>query len=104
VDLFNHVVKGFSAMLDELAHARDFEGVRGAGIRYGQRIGPTVARIAVMLATYGVAKLAGLFKGSALDLPGGSRAAALAEAQGIPIQALGGGSLQSRTGRDAESG
>src|SRR6185295_3308638 len=85
VDLFNHVVKGFTAMLDELKGAKDFEGVQAAGIRYGQRIGPTVARIVVMVATYGIAKFAGLFKGSALDLPGGSRAAALAEKQGFQI-------------------
>src|SRR5207244_2854989 len=39
----------------------------------------------VMVATYGVAKFAGLFKGSALDLPGGTRAATLAEAQGFRI-------------------
>src|SRR5262249_22591216 len=56
VDLFNHVVKGFTAMLDELGRARDFESVRGVGTHYGQRIGPTVARIVVMIATYGVAK------------------------------------------------
>jgi hypothetical protein len=85
VDLFNSVVKGFTAMLEELRSTRDFDGVRAAGIHYGQRLGPTVARIVVMIATYGVAKFAGLFKGSALDLPGGSRAAALAEAQGLPV-------------------
>ncbi|HYV47353.1 MAG TPA: HNH endonuclease [Myxococcaceae bacterium] len=85
VDVFNNVVKGFISMLDELKLARDFAGVRVAGIHYGQRMGPTVGRIVVMVATYGVAKFAGLFKGSALDLPGGSRAAALAEAQGFRI-------------------
>jgi hypothetical protein len=85
VDLFNHVVKGFTAMLDELKGAKDFEGVRAAGIRYGQRIGPTVGRIVVMVATYGIAKFAGLFRGSALDLPGGPRAAALAEKQGFRL-------------------
>jgi len=85
VDIFNHVVRGFTAMLDELEGAEDFEGVRAAGIRYGQRMGPTVARIVVMVATYGIAKFAGLFKGSALDLPGGSRAAALAEKQGFQL-------------------
>jgi len=85
VDFFNHVVKGFTTMLDELKRAKDFEGVRAAGIHYGQRIGPTVARIVVMVATYGIAKLAGLFKGSVLDLPGGSRAAALAERQGFRL-------------------
>jgi filamentous hemagglutinin len=90
VDLFNNVVKGFTAMLDELGRARDFESVRAAGIHYGQRIGPTVARIVVMIATYGVAKFAGLFKGSALSLPGGSRAAALAESQGLPVAAIDG--------------
>jgi hypothetical protein len=87
VDVFNHVVKGFTEMLDELARARDFEGVRAAGIHYGQRLGPTVARIVVMVATYGVARFAGLFKGSALDLPGGSRAAVLAESQGFRVPA-----------------
>jgi hypothetical protein len=85
VDLFNHVVKGFTAMLDELKSAQDFDAVRAAGIRYGQRIGPTVARIVVMVATYGVAKFAGLFKGSVLDLPGGTRAGANAEAQGFRL-------------------
>src|SRR5205823_3302041 len=54
VDFFRTVVKGFTAMLDELERARDFEGVRAAGIHYGERIGPTVARIVVMIATYGI--------------------------------------------------
>jgi hypothetical protein len=85
VDFFNHVVKGFTAMVEELARARDFAGIRAAGIRYGERIGPTLARIVVMVATYGVAKFAGLFKGSVLDLPGGSRSAALAESQGFRL-------------------
>jgi len=87
VDIFNHVVKGFFDMADELARTHDFEGVRVAGIHYGHRIGPTVGRIVVMVATYGIAKFAGLFKGSMLDLPGGSRAAALAEAQGFSLPA-----------------
>jgi hypothetical protein len=85
VDVFNNVVKGFTAMLDELGRAEDFAAVRAAGVRYGQRIGPTVGRIVVMVATYGLAKFAGLFKGSIPDLPGGSRAAALAEAQGFKL-------------------
>jgi len=85
VDIFNQLVKGFFAMTDELARAKEFAAVRAAGIHYGQRIGPTVGRIVVMVATYGVAKFAGLFKWSTLDLPGGSRAAALAEAQGFRI-------------------
>jgi len=84
------VVRGFTAMLDELGRASDFAAVRAAGIRYGQRIGPTVARIVVMVATYGVAKFAGLFKGNILDLPGGSRAAALAEAQGFKLSEVAG--------------
>jgi len=81
------VVKGFAALLDELERARDFAGVQAAGIHYGERIGPTLARIVVMIATYGVAKFAGLFKGGALSLPGGSRAAALAEEQGLRLPA-----------------
>jgi HNH/ENDO VII superfamily nuclease len=85
VDVFNHVVKGFVELLDELGRTRDFEGIRLAGFHYGQRIGPTVARIVVMVATYGIAKFAGLFKGSVQDLPGGSRAATLAEAQGFRL-------------------
>jgi len=38
-----------------------------------------------MIATYGFAKFVGLFSGSAPSLPGGSRAAALAERQGLRI-------------------
>lgn len=88
VDLFKSVVRGYAAMAEELAAAREFAAVRAAGERYGRRLGPTVARIVVMVATYGVAKLAGLFPGSATSLPGGSRAAVLAEAQGFRIPAV----------------
>lgn len=88
VDLFNNLVKGYKAMSAELAQARDFAQVRAAGLRYGERLGPTVARIVVMVATYGVAKFAGLFKGNALSLPGGQRAASLAESQGFRIPAI----------------
>jgi hypothetical protein len=87
VDLFNSLVRGYAALAEELAGARDFAAVQAAGERYGQRLGPTLARIVVMVATYGVAKLAGLFPGNATSLPGGSRAAALAETQGFRIPA-----------------
>jgi len=87
VDLFNNVVKGYLAMADELAVAQSFAQVRAAGERYGQRIGPTLGRIIVMVASYGVAKFAGMFSGNALSLPGGSPAAALADSQGLRIPA-----------------
>lgn len=88
VDLFNNVVKGYTAMTEELAAAQDFAQVKAAGERYGERMGPTIARIVLMVATYGVAKFAGLFPGGANSLPGGTRAAALAEAQGLRIPAV----------------
>lgn len=88
VDLFNNLVKGYLAMADELKVARTFADVRAAGERYGTRLGPTLARIVFMVATYGLAKFAGLFKGGADTLPGGQRAAALAEAQGFRIPAV----------------
>lgn len=88
VDLFNNVVEGYVAMGIALKAAHDFAAVRRAGENYGRRLGPMVARLVVMAATYGVAKVAGLFTGNSISLPGGPRAAALAEAQGFSIPAV----------------
>src|SRR5207248_9450693 len=84
-DLFNHVVKGYFAMVEELKGAQDFASVRRAGERYGHRMGPTLARLVLMAATIGIAKFAGVFTGDITTLPGGPQAAALAEAQGFQI-------------------
>jgi hypothetical protein len=87
VDLCNTVVDGYVAMATELNGAHSFASIRRAGENYGKRLGPMVARLVLMAATYGAAKAAGLFTGSSISLPGGQRAAALAEAQGFNLPA-----------------
>lgn len=88
VDVFNNVVKGYLTMEEEALAARDEEKVRAAGELYGARLGPSVARIMVMVASFGIAKLAGVGPSSMAKLPGGGRAAALAEAQGFQLGAV----------------
>jgi hypothetical protein len=88
VDLFNNAFNGYLDMRMEASAATDFAGVRAAGERYAARLGPSAARVVVMLATYGVAKLSGVGPASAAQLPGGARAAALAEAQGFQLGAV----------------
>lgn len=87
VDLCNTVVDGYVVMAADLHGAHTFAAVRRAGENYGKRLGPMVARLVLMAATYGAAKAAGLFTGSSISLPGGQRAAALAEAQGFSLPA-----------------
>jgi hypothetical protein len=86
VDLFNNVVEGYLAMDRELGRARDFAAVEAAGLRFGERIGPTLSRLVLMALTVGVAKFTGLITGGT-SLPGGPQAAALAEAQGFSLPA-----------------
>src|SRR5213075_1961929 len=80
------VVKGYFAMDQELRGARTFAAVEAAGLRYGQRIGPTVARLVLMALTIGIAKFTGLITGGT-SLPGIPPPAALAEAQGFNLPA-----------------
>lgn len=85
VELFNNVVKGYLLMSEEAAAARDFGELRRAGDRYAARLGISVARVMTLVASYGIARVAGIGPQTMQGLPGGGRAAALAESQGFQL-------------------
>ncbi len=89
VDLFNHAVLGYLDMRNAALATQDFDVLVGIGGWYARMLGPSVARVAVMLATWGIAKTASMLPALPSNLPGSAVAAANAEAAGLPLGQLG---------------
>lgn len=88
LDLFNSVVQGYRQMRDKARAARSTEELVQAGQRFGERLGPSAARLIVMLATFGLARASGVTPAGPPRLPGAFRAAATAEAHGYSLAAV----------------
>jgi hypothetical protein len=87
VDLYNRVALGYWEMRKAAKATVRFEDLLAIGDRYAKQLGPSIARIAVMLATYGIAKLGMAIPVVPPGLPGAAVAAANAEAAGLPAGA-----------------
>jgi len=85
VDLYNHVARGYWEMRKAAKATVRFEDLLTIGDWYAKQLGPTIARITVMLATYGIAKLGMAMPVAPPGLPGAAVAAANAEAAGLPL-------------------
>lgn len=81
VDTLWTLIGGWVALVQEVDRASTFEALHDAGRRYGQVLGHNTARLFVMLVTAAIGDTAGLVA-KAPGLPGYSRAAVQAEAQG----------------------
>lgn len=85
VDLYDHVALGYWEMRKAAKATQRFEDLLAIGDWYAKQLGPSIARIAVMLATYGIAKLGMAMPVAPPSLPGAAVAAANAEAAGLPL-------------------
>ncbi len=86
VDLYNHVVQGYLEMRRIANGTERFEDLVAIGDWYAKKLGPSIARLTVMLATWGLAKLGGMIMSAApTGLPGAAAAAANARAAGLPL-------------------
>jgi HNH/ENDO VII superfamily nuclease len=85
VDLYNHVALGYWEMRKAAKARVQFEDLLAIGDWYAKQLGPSIARITVMLATYGIAKLGMAMPVAPPGLPGAAVAAANAEAAGLPV-------------------
>jgi hypothetical protein len=84
VDLFHSLLLGYLEMRNAVARAESFEALSAAGHRFGEKLGPSAARIVVMLVTWGLASAVG----STLridQLPGAGLAAANGELAGVEL-------------------
>jgi len=88
VDLFNHVVLGYLEMRKAANATRRFDELVAVGRWYSRQLGPSIARVAVMLATFGIARAASVIPPAPMGLPGAALAAANAGAAGLPLGQL----------------
>lgn len=91
-DGFRNIIQGYRDMSKEVDRARTFQEVQVAGERYGRRMGASMVRIVTALATWGLSASTGVVR-PVTQLPGGAQAVANAQAQGIRLAAVTGGSV-----------
>lgn len=92
VDGFRNIIQGYRDMATEVDAAETFDKLRGAGERYGRRMGPSMLRIVTALVTWGVSAATGMAR-PVTSLPGGAQAVANAQAQGFHLAAVSGVSV-----------
>jgi hypothetical protein len=82
VDTVWSLIQGWARLVQEVDKATSFDHVRNAGRRFSKVLGPNAARAFVMLFTVAAGSSAAGFASKLPSLPGASRAAMMAEAQG----------------------
>jgi hypothetical protein len=82
VDTVWSLIQGWAQLVQDVGKATSFDHVRNAGRRFSKVLGPNAARAFVMLFTVAAGSSAAGFASKLPSLPGASRAAMMAEAQG----------------------
>jgi hypothetical protein len=81
-----NLMDGWAGLVKEVDGAYSLAQVRAAGEKYGRILGENTARVVVMLITAVLGGTVAKFAKKLPQLPGFSRAAARAEAQGVPLE------------------
>ncbi|MDC0711658.1 AHH domain-containing protein [Stigmatella sp. ncwal1] len=90
IDTLHNLVTGWLELMEAVKVAATFEHIRGAGERFGKRIGREAARSVAMLLMAAIGSTAKQFAAKVPTLPGSAQVAMQAAGKaGIPLPALG---------------